>query len=155
MTKIDFDNSGFKIVKGALEDAFKTRVGILGSKASASHGDGMTNVQIGTIHEFGSITRNIPARSFLRMPLEEHVWEWVKKNKDKYNRLLETGSLEKWYAALGFEAERIVDEAFSSSGYGRWQKLKPQTIKRKGSSMPLIDTGQLRASISSQVINDK
>lgn len=155
MTKIDFDNSGFKIVKGALKDSLKTRVGILGSKASADHGDGMTNVEIGSIHEFGSISRNIPARSFLRIPLEEHIWEWVKKNKDRYNELLETGSVEKWYVALGFEAERIVDEAFTTSGYGKWQALKPITIKRKGSAMPLIDTGQLRASITSQVINDK
>lgn len=155
MTKIDFDNSGFKTVKGALEDSFKTRVGILGSKASAEHGEGMTNVEIGSIHEFGSISRNIPARSFLRIPLEEHIWEWVKKNKDKYEKLIETSSVEKWYVALGFEAERIVDEAFTTSGYGKWKPLKPITIRRKGSAMPLIDTGQLRASITSQVINDK
>lgn len=154
MTKIDFDNSGFKKIKGALSDSLKTRVGILGDKANEAHGEGKTNVEIGSIHEFGSVSQGIPPRSFLRMPLEMKIWEWVKKNKDHYKEMLEAGTLRKWYTALGFAAEEIVDNAFISRGFGKWLPLKPRTIKAKGSDMPLIDTGQLRASISSQVLDD-
>ncbi len=154
MTKIEFDNSGFSKIKGALSDSLKTRVGILGDKANEAHGEGMTNVEIGSIHEFGSVSRGIPPRSFLRVPLEMKIWEWIKKNKDRYKEMLEAGTLRKWYVALGFAAEKIVDDAFTSRGFGKWLPLKPRTIKAKGSDMPLIDTGQLRASISSQVLDD-
>jgi len=155
LTKIKFDNKGFKIIEDALKDSFKTRVGILGAKASQTHEGGMTNVEVGSIHEYGSISRNIPSRSFLRMPLEAKVWEWVKKNKDRYYEMLKINKLRKWYVALGLEAEAIVDEAFTTRGFGRWSPLKKSTIEAKGSDMPLIDTGQLRKSISSQVLNDK
>lgn len=154
MTKVDFDNSGFKKIKGALEDSLKTRVGILGEKANEAHGEGVTNGYIGAVHEFGSVSRGIPPRSFLRMPLELKIWEWIKKNKDRYKEMLEAGSLRKWYVALGLRAEEIIDEAFTTRGFGKWQALKPRTVKRKGSDMPLIDTGQLRASITSQVLDD-
>lgn len=36
-----------------------------------------------------------------------------------------------------------------------WPPLKPETVKRKGSSRPLIDTGRLRDSITHKVEGDK
>lgn len=36
-----------------------------------------------------------------------------------------------------------------------WPPLKPETVKRKGSSKPLIDTGKLRNSITHKVEGDK
>lgn len=155
MTSVKFDNSGFKIIKDALSDKYKVRVGIIGSKAAQTHTDGATNVEIGSIHEFGSVSRGIPPRSFLRMPLELKIWDWVKANKDRYYEMLKINKLRKWYVALGFAAEDIVDQAFTTRGFGNWLPLKPKTIERKGSDMPLIDTGQLRRSISSKVLNDK
>jgi len=38
-----------------------------------------------------------------------------------------------------------------TEGRGEWPPLKPATIKRKGSSKPLIDTGKLRASITHKI----
>jgi len=48
----------------------------------------------------------------------------------------------------------LVVRAFNSRGKSNgkaWQPLQPATVKAKGSSKPLIDTGQLRNSV--QVIN--
>ncbi len=45
---------------------------------------------------------------------------------------------------------KMVLRAFQSRGKSNgyaWQKLKPDTIRRKGSSKPLVDTAQLRNSI--------
>jgi len=42
-----------------------------------------------------------------------------------------------------------------TQGDPSWPPLKPETIKRKGSSKPLIDTGKLRASITHKVEDDK
>lgn len=163
MTKIEFDMSGFDVIKKALEDNFKTRVGILGSKASQIHDAkdssgkpidvGLTNADIGAIHEFGS--GNIPRRSFLQFPLETYIGKWIRANKDRYYEMMTKGNLKKFYEAMGLEAEKIVNEAFTTSGYGTWAPNAPLTVKLKGSAMPLINTGQLRASISSKVLNEK
>lgn len=157
MTQVKINTKGFDIIRRALEDKYKTRVGILGSKASQQHKGGkenLTNAFLGSIHEFGSFSRNIPPRSFLRMPLEEKIGEWIKKNKDRYYTLLTEGNLRKFYVAMGFEAEKIIDEAFASSGFGKWAPDSPATIKNKGSAMPLLDTGQLRNSVTSRVMAD-
>lgn len=148
--RVSFDNSGFDVIKEALKDNYKTRVGILGSKGSEQR-DGLTNAEIGAIHEFGSLTRGIPRRSFLKNPLEDNIMKWVKNNADTYKNLMEKGNLKKWYVALGFEAEKIIDNAFSS-GYD-WEPLKQSTIDKKGSDKILIDTGELRRAISSKVMN--
>lgn len=151
--RVDFDNSGFKVIKEALKDSYKTRVGLLGSDGAKDR-DGMTNAEIGRIHEFGSITRGIPRRSWLRKPLEENIMKWVKSHAEEYKQLMEKGDLKKWYSALGLEAEKIIGEAFES-GYD-WKPLSPKTIARKkGSDKILIDTSQLRSSVSSQVLKAK
>lgn len=151
--RVNFDNSGFNIIKEALKDSYKTRVGLLGSDGSKDR-DGLTNAEIGRIHEFGSITRNIPRRSWLRKPLEDHLMSWVKSHTEEYKQCMEKGDLKKWYSMLGIEAERIIGEAFES-GYD-WKPLSPITIARKkGSDKILIDTSQLRRSVSSKVLGAK
>lgn len=162
MTRVSFNMDGLNSIKKALEDNLKTRVGILGSKASELHNSKdssgkpvnvkLTNADIGAIHEFGS--GRIPQRSFLQYPLETYLGKWIRANKDRYYEQLKKGDLRKFYVAMGLEAEKIVDEAFSTSGYGTWAPNAPMTISKKGSSMPLIDTGQLRRSISSKVLNE-
>lgn len=150
--RVDFDNSGFKVIKEALKDSYKTRVGLLGQKGSEDRG-GMTNADIGLVHEFGSITRGIPRRSWLRKPLEENIMKWVKSHAEEYKQLMEKNDLKKWYAMLGIEAERIIQEAFAT-GYD-WKPLSPKTIEKKGSDKILIDTSELRRSVSSQVLRAK
>ena len=67
--------------------------------------------------------------------------------------------------ALPKEKEQILRKAGAflegaikqkiTEGDPSWPPLKPETIKRKGSSKPLIDTGKLRASITHKVEDDK
>ena len=67
--------------------------------------------------------------------------------------------------ALPKEKEQILRKAGAflegaikqkiTQGDPSWPPLKPETIKRKGSSKPLIDTGKLRASITHKVEDDK
>jgi hypothetical protein len=49
---------------------------------------------------------------------------------------------------MGLAAENAVKRKILT---GKFAPLKPATIKRKGHSKPLIDTGQLYDSITSQV----
>lgn len=140
-------------ITSKLQNAGKVRVGILGS-GKKRRGDSLSNVEIGRIHEFGSIQRKIPARSFLRVPL--------RKNTDKLLAVLEGNTLAKQALSegndtlalelLGVKAEAIVLKAFRNNGYGTWAKLKPNTLKNKRSNKPLIETAQLRRSITSKVV---
>lgn len=121
-----------------------------GEAASKIYGDGTAVLDVGMAHEYGEGTA--PKRSFLEMPFEvkrdllsravELSWGRVVKGQ------LDTdGALD----IVGLTARNISVDAFSTNGYGQWKPLKADTIKRKGSSAPLIDTGTLRNSITWEV----
>ena len=149
------DISQMKALSKALGDKFEIRVGILGSKAARKNGDGgITNAEIGFIQEFGSMKNKIPARSFLGMPLSLYLVDFLKKKKSfgdkEIKKAVKEGTLLELAKSVGIVAEEVVEEAFASRGFGNWKENKPSTIKRKGSDSPLIDTGELRRSISSE-----
>ena len=66
--------------------------------------------------------------------------------------LFNNGQIKYVYRFLGLYAESFIKQAFSSGGFGRWAPNKPNTIAQKGSDKPLIDTAQLRRSITSDVV---
>lgn len=130
---------------------YRTRVGILGSKANRTSKGGMTNADIGFIHEFGG--PKTPKRSFLRMPIFQKSEQILKSVKEAGAlKKLAAGNVVMVLADMGVGCEAAILEAFGSAGFGSWKKNAPRTIKKKGSSAPLIDTGQLRRSISSAVV---
>lgn len=128
------------------------RVGIMGNKTNRKNDVGITNADVGFIHEFG--TSKIPKRSFLRMPIfqkNEDILAYVKKAGAL--KKLAKGKMVEVLADIGIACERVILQAFASSGWGDWATNAPSTIRRKKSDSPLIDTGQLRRSISSVVTN--
>lgn len=136
-----------------LDKAIGVKVGVLGSKDNRLDGEPLGNAGIGLIQEVGSISNGIPARSFLRMPLETKT--------DKLNATFERPGVKKKLLEgnvkgamddLGFVAEEIIDDAFKSGGFGQWAPNAPSTIDRKGSSKPLIDKSELRRSITHKVM---
>lgn len=130
---------------------FQIRVGILG--AGQYEDSDQTIAHIGATHEFGSITANIPERSFLRNTLE------IEKLKELIEFIVEilkavmTGKTKENQAAnkIGAKATALVGEAFSTGGFGKWEQLKESTIAAKDSAAILIETGILRRSITFDV----
>lgn len=103
--------------------------------------------EIAEIHEYG--LGNNPERSFIRA--------WVDENPGKIRAAM-TRVLEE--VIKGKRTKEVAMNRFGLWAVGQMQKrisagispgLSPVTILRKGSSIPLIDTGQLRASITYQV----
>jgi hypothetical protein len=155
-----------------LQERYITRVGILGNKQDRSKAisnkrktgrrpgntpESMTNAEIGLIMEKGSLSMRIPRRSFLEMPLILKSNELSKAKRNildafQEDKVKSESAVREAYKKLGMIAENIIQRAFTSSGYGRWAPNKPSTIRRKHSSMPLIDTAQLRKSITSDVV---
>lgn len=125
----------------------RVQVGIF-SSAARTNSD-LTNGDIGAVHEFGSMSQHIPQRSFLRMPLTTRLKDNASSN---WGEIILRQGFNSALRKLGVMGENTVQKAFATGGFGVWPKLKPATIARKGSSAILIDTSQLRRSISSRVV---
>lgn len=116
---------------------------------SNARSDELTNADLAMIHEFGSPVHNIPERSFLRKPLINNAETVASLAKTAIGKFIAGEiSLEAALGYVGEEAKGISKEAVTN---GISPALKPATIKRKKSSKPLIDTGQLLNSITYEV----
>lgn len=135
----------------------RVHVGILGgSGARISEPSGLTNPELGAIHEFGVVDKNIPSRSFLRMPVIQQLPVALQAtNKGQWHKVILAKGIKGALALLGVYAIDVIHLAFETGGFGFWQALKARTIKRKGSSAILIDTAQLRQSITAEVVVPK
>lgn len=135
------------------------KVGILGSTNGRTQGE-QTNAEIGFTNEFGKITghKRIPERSFIRMPLKTKFNAKLKTKKSltgpELEKAIVEGKTEEFATKVGLVAEEVIQEAFATNGFGMWEPNAPMTIELKGSDSPLIDTGQLRRSITSKVIKN-
>ena len=154
-TETTLDVSGLdKMIKAMRIDPPKIRVGILGDSAVRKPEDGEkqtpSNAEIGTFHEFGTST--LPQRSFLRVPIAEHLQEKMRKagftNRDYVKETIASGTLIPFAQAIAAIAENCVQEAFDTGGYGKW---KPSNMDNKDNAQTLVETSQLRGSITSEV----
>lgn len=171
-TKINVNLSGLDSLRRALGNNMQAKVGFLGSgKGQEQHktegGQTITNAELALIHIYGSISRNIPPRDMLKAPIQSKMSEIVAfLNSDKIKELITAGKIEECYKLLGIFGENIVQEAFNTGGFGKWpanaditlkggwmrsSSGKPFYVKPKKSTAPLIDTGQLRRAVSSEV----
>lgn len=104
-----------------------------------------TTAQIATFNEFGY---GVPQRSFLRSTLDE--------NQGKYGKMVVKGLIKiidgemSTGRLFGLIGARIVGDVQKKIASGIRPPNHPYTIAQKGSSKPLIDTGQLRQSIDWQ-----
>ncbi len=123
-----------------------TKVGLLESSGIHSDSGGLTVVMVGVFHEFGT-SRGVPERRWVR--------RWVEKNKKSIgNKIMMLYGLvidgkmtaKKSLQLLGAWGEKSLKQFLRDGNIT--PKLKPATIRRKGSSKVLIDTGQMMNSIS-------
>lgn len=144
-------NGGFKGFLERFKSIGKPQVLIgVPYKANVIHKD--TKINMATllaIHALGLPSRGIPKRDPLLPAIEQ--------NSDKYVRLLaqgikntlaDGGDPRQVYEKLGLEATNDVKQYFVS---GNFVPLSQKTIDAKGSSKPLISTGELRNSITFDV----
>lgn len=142
------DRGAKSVVKSLTQkDKRVVDVGILGDKAGAPAEGGLTVAQVAEFHEFGL---GVPQRSFLRAWADAEVAK-IDRVMGKLVRRTLTSGLTRAQALeqLGLWAVGQV-QGFISGGRVE-PALSERTVKAKGSSVPLIDTGQLRSSITYEV----
>lgn len=159
--KFDIDYKMFdKPLRQAIFNAqrrLNVKVGILGAngKKGVKGKDGKTTeftmASLGAVHEYGSINGDIPSRSFLRMPIDTRFLDELEANKG-FKEAVKSLDVVKMNNEAGLTAKTVIDDAFDTGGWGDWKKLSDITVKRKGSDSILIDTGNLRRSITYEVL---
>lgn len=126
-------------------ESLELHVGIVGDGAEKEHDEksGATVADIAAFHEFGL---GVPQRSFLR--------GWVDEQSDDIYKTMR--SVGKLMIAGKVDSQQALDQA-GARFVGLIQKriadriepeLSEKTVMRKGSDVPLIDTGVLRSSIT-------
>lgn len=144
------DKGATRVVRSARELArapLRVDVGIMGDDASTEYVDGITTALVAEIHEQGW---GVPKRSWLRGWIEENEDD-IDRRMSAFTRQILTGKITPEVAAKRFGAW-AVGEIQKRISQGISPPNAPSTVESKGSSMPLIDTGQLRSSITSRTV---
>lgn len=139
---------GLAAFKKALRDADAEAVAV-GIHADAGvHADsGLTMAELGAIHEFG--LGNVPERSFLRAWGESRGKALLTERADLIESNTKAGNPRRALEQIGLLAVGEIQQRISA---GIPPANTAETIARKGSSIPLIDTGALRQSITHKVV---
>lgn len=153
--QIDDDGSLDRFIKNAEKIGGHVEVGWLGSKTHIGGGGGkrsITMADLAAIHIYGAPSKKIKKRDPLTLAIME--------NQDKYRNMIESrvvsilnGSMDigTLWQFIGMEAQADIQRYMVN---GKFAPLSLKTVKRKGSSKPLIDTGQLRQGVTYIVVKD-
>lgn len=120
-------------------------VGVPQSEGEREYNEEITNAQLMFIHSEGSPVNNIPPRPVIDITLKEEKSKINEKFKKIINNVLNNTNPKQELERLGIY---VVNKIKAKFGSEELEPLKPQTIKAKGSDRPLIDTGQLRNSVT-------
>ena len=130
----------------------RVRVGVLDDAAKRTEdGEGpLTLVEVAALHEFGA--EGIPQRSFVRATVDLHEAEIHDLQRALALQVLR-GEVEE-EVALERLGMKVAAKCQNRIAEGIPPENAPETIERKGSSKPLVDTGQLKASITYRVYRE-
>lgn len=142
----DTDNGWRKLVQNVKAGHFTIKLGV----DDRPHAPlGIPTDEIGEVHEFGSAT--VPQRSFLRSFVDSHS-----------TFILTTFKSALVGALFGKVTMPFVQQATGKQFVDAVRKwidgfieppLLPETVARKGSDLPLVDSGQLRDAVVYEVEN--
>lgn len=147
---IEYKDKGLKnLIRMLKKNKASVRVGILGGH-NARKEQGTTNASIGVKHEFGR--EGMPMRSFLRMPLNLKLQKYLNKtgfyDASKIAEMVNKMTFVPWLDKIGVVCEAVIQDAFASGGFGQW---KPSDMRYKQNHQTLVETQQLRNSITHEV----
>lgn len=126
----------------------KVYIGVPTSK-NGMHEGGINMATLLALHVLGAPSRGIPQRDPLRPPLIANAQRYSDLLALGLKNALANGTDPKLvYEKIGIVATNDVKDYFIT---GNFKALSEKTIKAKGSSKPLIDSGELRNSITYEV----
>lgn len=152
MSKSFDKDKGYKelMTRFELNDGkLSVNIGFLRSSAFYAGKDNITVAQVAAINEFGSNDGHVPERSFMRSSIDANKKQ-IERLLNKLSGKCVDGTMTP-KKALGLVGEFVKSKMVSKINAGVPPDNAESTIARKGSSKPLIDTGQLKNSIDWEV----
>lgn len=147
MSNIKLNTKGLQALKKQLKDV-EIKVGL--PKGTPRNDEGVSLIEIGATNEFGSPAKGIPERSFIRIPLDNAKEKYFKiATKQGIDILNGKQTIDGAIEKIGIWGQTVIKKSFTNNN---WEANSQTTIDIKGSSRPLIDSGQLRQSITWEVI---
>ena len=104
------------------------------------------NATKAAINEYG--TSKIPQRPFMRTATNRHGKSWGSKAVKAVQSVMKGMPISQVTELVGMQMKSDISSTLTN---GPWTPNSVVTIAKKGSSRPLIDTGELRASITYKV----
>jgi len=136
----------------AAQQPARVRVGVLDDAVKEDDGGGapMSLLEVAAVHEFGA--GHVPQRSFIRATVDLHTEE-IQRLQQGLGLQIIRGEIDHTTALerLGIKVVAWVQNRIAA---GIDPPNADSTIARKGSSKPLINTGQLRSSITHRVYRE-
>lgn len=126
-----------------LRDLAKLEVRIGFQQGDATEEDGTDICDVAAWNELG--TSNIPARPFLRRSVDDNEDKINSFLQSKKSDLINGKSGEQILKEIGIFQKDLIQEKITS---GDFEANAPSTVRKKGSSKPLIDTGRMRQSVN-------
>jgi phage gpG-like protein len=128
---------------GVLEEATKT--------SREEEGSPLTLLEVAAIHEFGAPAAGIPQRSFIRAGVDAQLPEIQRVQRALAAQTIRGAlTLDVALDRLGAKVAALLQNRIAA---GIDPPNSAATIARKGSSKPLVDTGQLKAAITWRVLS--
>lgn len=158
MNNIKIDIKGLKKVQEKIGKAYRTDIGILANKNPVDIETGINMATLGQTHYYGSVSNKLPARDWLKLPVEMGIRKHLKMYGAKlFTSIKNEKDLNQFHNFLGIQCLNAVMDAFDTNGFGTWQPLSPNTVKNKKQNKDkiLTETGQLRQSVSFKVEKKK
>ena len=145
--KIKIETKGLDQLIKAMDSKATVRIGVL---RGGSRTDGSTNAAILLKHEFGE--EGLPIRSPIRVPLMDNLQQYLEEagafDEASFEKVVDSGTFHNWLEKIGLVAEKVIQDAFDTGGFGKWP---PSNMKLKKNHQTLVETQQLRNSITSEV----
>lgn len=145
-------------MKKAVESNAEVRIGVLSAGMHQSeNGDPIDIGTLAAVHEYGSMTRGIPERSFLRSTYYNRMTDFlqfVEQNRAKIGREIAEKGERLVLNKIGAWWVNAVNETFEAQG-PNWAELSPAYREIKEEQYPgakiLMATGALRRAITHEV----
>jgi phage gpG-like protein len=127
----------------------RVKVGILGDspkKAREGATGKLSLLEVAALHEFGAPEAGIPQRSFIRATIDEKRVD-IERLQFALAKRVALGEITE-EQALQMIGAKVAGWVKTRIAEGIAPALAPATVAKKKSSKPLVDTGQLRSSIT-------
>jgi len=135
---------GWKAIVKQLKgmNGMSTDIGLFGSGSSPKD-----NIAArGAVMEWGSHKNNIPSRPFNRQTWDKNLNKIKKVSMAEFGKVVDQKKSGK--KALFNIGEWFTGKLKEGITSGKYKALSEKTVRQKGSSVPLIDTGLMKSSIT-------